>query len=298
MNHVKETVHAKKVYHAGYSGKNIRIAVLDTGIAAHPDLIRRRICFFDFVNGRQAIYDDNGHGTHVSGILCGNGRKRKNMPAISGMAPDADLVVLKVLDAKGNGDTKDVLKALEWVIHNHRIYGIRLLNFSVGFLPGADIREQKQILDAVEELWDSGVLVVAAAGNNGPGGNTVTVPGISRKILTVGACDDELRQTSSVHRGYSGRGPTGCCIVKPEILAPGTKIISCDSKSDGYTVKSGTSMAAPVVCGALALGMEKEPNLYPEEWKLRLYNTAEQVDTDTGKKTWGLLHVDNLLQMN
>lgn len=291
MERVKQIVHAKKVYRAGYSGKNIRIAVLDTGMAPHPDLVRRRIRFLDFVSGRQAMYDDNGHGTHVTGILCGNG---KHM----GMAPEADIVSLKVLDAKGNGDTRDVLKALEWVMHNHRVYGIRLLNFSVGFLPGADIREQKQILDAVEELWDSGVLVVAAAGNNGPGSNSVTVPGISRKILTVGACDDDIRQAVSVHYGYSGKGPTGCCIVKPEILAPGTKILSCDSKTNGYTQKSGTSMAAPVVCGALALGMEKEPYLYPEEWKLRLYHTAEKTETEAAKKSWGILHVDNLLQMN
>ena len=291
MERVKQIVHAKKVYHAGYSGKNIRIAVLDTGMAPHPDLTGKRIRFLDFVSGRQAMYDDNGHGTHVTGILCGNGKH-------TGMAPEADIVSLKVLDAKGNGDTKDVLKALEWVMHNHRIYGIRLLNFSVGFLPGADIREQKQILDAVEELWDCGVLVVAAAGNNGPGSNSVTVPGISRKILTVGACDDDIRQAVSVHYGYSGKGPTGCCIVKPEILAPGTKILSCDSKTNGYTRKSGTSMAAPVVCGALALGMEKEPYLYPEEWKLRLYHTAEKTGTEAGKKSWGILHVDNLLQMN
>ena len=296
MKRVKEIVHAKKVYQAGYTGKNIRIAVLDTGIAKHPDLTHRDIYFLDMVNQKHSMYDDNGHGTHVAGILCGDGRMNRNR--ISGMAPDADLVVIKVLDKNGNGETDDVLRALEWVIHNYRIYNIRLLNFSVGFLPGADMEEQRKILDAVEELWDLGVMVVSAAGNNGPSGNSITVPGISRKILTVGASDDLTADTITAPRGYSGKGPTGCCIVKPEVLAPGTRIISCDNKSNGYSIKSGTSMSAPVVCGALALGMEKNPYFYPEDWKLKLYDSVWSRGTDIHQKSWGILHVDNLLQMN
>ena len=295
MNRVKEIVHAKCVYQYGYTGKNIKIAVLDTGIAKHPDLSNRDIYFLDFINGRKGMYDDNGHGTHVAGILCGDGRMNKK--GISGMAPAADLVVLKVLDYQGNGSAQDVEQALDWVLKNHRIYGIRLLNFSVGFLPGADYEEQKRIIDAVEELWNRGVMVVSAAGNNGPVENSIAVPGISRKILTVGASDDELG-TSGLHRGYSGAGPTACCIVKPEVLAPGTRILSCDYKTTGYAQKSGTSMAAPVVCGAMALAMEKEPELHPEEWKMRLYDSVWPRGDSIGRKSWGILHVDNLMQMN
>ena len=160
------------------------------------------------------------------------------------------------------------------------------------------MEEQRKILDAVEELWDLGVMVVRAAGNNGPSGNSITVPGISRKILTVGASDDLTADTITAPRGYSGKGPTGCCIVKPEVLAPGTRIISCDNRSNGYSIKSGTSMSAPVVCGALALGMEKNPHFYPEDWKLKLYDSVWPRGTDIHQKSWGILHVDNLLQMN
>lgn len=138
--------------------------------------------------------------------------------------------------------------ACNGVLAHHKELGIRILNFSVGFLPGALDREQKQIMELLEQLWDDGVTVVTAAGNNGPGAGTVTAPGISRKVITVGASDD--RSSPGERRGgYSGSGPTGCCIMKPEILAPGTNIVSLDHHGALYSRKSGTSMATPVVCG-------------------------------------------------
>ncbi len=296
MNRVKKLVHAEKVYEEGYTGKNGTIVLLDTGIAAsHPDLNNRRIYFKDFVHGKSGAYDDNGHGTHIAGILCGSGRMSRG--ETSGMAPGAGLVVLKVLDEKGNGDTQDVLRALDWVKKNHRLYRIRLLNFSVGFLPGADFKEQKELLEAIEDLWDDGILIVAAAGNNGPRRQSVTVPGISRKVVTVGASDDAAYPFSDLPAGYSGKGPTGCCIVKPEILAPGTRILSLSHTDSGYVRKSGTSMAAPIVCGALALAYEKAPDISPAGLKLRLYETVQPVPKDRFMKSWGILHVDNLMEM-
>lgn len=296
MNRVKELVHAKKVYENGYSGKNIRIALLDTGIAAqHPDLQNRKIFFQDFVNGKKAAYDDNGHGTHIGGILCGSGRMSRG--AVSGMAPNADLIVLKVLDHQGNGNTNDVLKALDWVKKNHKIYHIKLLNFSVGFLPGADKKEQEELLAAIDDLWDENVMIITAAGNNGPKKKTITVPGISRKVVTVGASDDAAGHFSELHAGYSGKGPTGCCIVKPEILAPGTRILSLCHENNGYIRKSGTSMAAPVVCGALALAYEKADDITPAGLKLRLYQTVQPLPRENRSKSWGILHVDNLMKM-
>lgn len=290
MNHVKELVHAKEVYQNGYSGKNIKIAVLDTGIAGnHPDLQNKNIIFRDFLHGKTSPYDDNGHGTHIAGILSGNGCMSNG--EFCGMAPAADLIILKVLDEKGNGNTKDVLKALQWVKRNHKVYQIKLLNFSVGFLPGSQEIEQQKILDAIDELWDDGIMIVTAAGNNGPQKGTITVPGISRKVVTVGASDEKISYR------YSGNGPTACCIVKPEILAPGTQIISVCHNNNGYIKKSGTSMAAPVVCGALALALEKVPDITPAGLKLRLYQTAERIEKDERNNVWGVLHVDNLMKM-
>lgn len=287
MNRVKQLVHAQNVYKQGYTGKNIRISVLDTGVSSHRDLRGNIIGFLDFVNGKKTNYDDNGHGTHVAGIICGNGN-------VKGMAPQAGLIALKVLDREGGGETSRVLNALEWVERNYRKYNIRILNFSVGFLPGAGNREQQMIMDMLEHLWDMGVTVVTAAGNNGPGQGTVTVPGISRKVITVGASDDD-NPGRHMPKGYSSKGPTECCIVKPEILAPGSSILSMDNRGNHYIKKSGTSMATPVVSGALALALQKNPNLRPEELKLKLYESAEDLGEQT--MSWGMLHVDNLLRL-
>ena len=113
-------------------------------------------------------------------------------------------------------------------------------------------------------------------------------------MITVGASDD--RSSPGERRGgYSGSGPTGCCIMKPEILAPGTNIVSLDHHGALYSRKSGTSMATPVVCGALALALQKNPKLRPEELKLKLYESARK---ETGMSmAWGILDVDNLLAL-
>jgi serine protease AprX len=286
MEQVKKRVHADRAYRQGFTGRDVRIAVLDTGIFLHRDIRTNLVGFLDFVNGRSACYDDNGHGTHVAGILCGNG-------GIRGIAPRANILALKVLDADGNGETERVRRALDWVLEKHSLYRIRILNFSVGFLPGAGDREQEIIVSMLEQLWDEGVVVVTAAGNNGPREGTVTVPGISRKVITVGACDDGVTG-HFLPRGYSGRGPTGCCIVKPEILAPGTNIVSLDHHANRYVRKSGTSMATPVVSGALALALEKNPALRPEDLKLLLCETADE--SPTNPSAWGILDVDTLLE--
>lgn len=293
MNHVKELVQAQEVYRQGYTGKGIRIAVLDTGVYAHRDLKGRIAVFQNFMGENQALRDDNGHGTHVAGILCGDGTCSRGV--VRGMAPGAQLAVLKVLDKSGNGKTEKVLFALDWMKKNHALYGIRLLNFSVGFLQGADNEAQYEIMCGLEELWDRGVTVVTAAGNNGPGEGTITVPGISRKVITVGACDDE-RGGRGMPKGYSGRGPTGCCIVKPEILAPGTNILSLSSRGNQYVQKSGTSMATPIVCGALALALEKDPSLRPEHLKLKLYESLV-VGRERKGPAWGIIAVDNLMKL-
>lgn len=287
MRRVKQLVHAHNVYRKGFTGKGVCAVILDTGAYPHKDLRKQIRGFKDFTTDKRECYDDNGHGTHVAGIFCANG-------SLQGVAPGARVIVLKVLDRNGNGNTRRVLEALDWVEKNKAIYQIRILNFSVGFLPGADDEDQKLILDKLERLWDDNVVVVAAAGNNGPREGTVTVPGISRKIITVGASDDTGQGRNMPH-GYSGRGPTGCCIVKPEITAPGTNILSLDHRGNYYVKKSGTSMATPVVCGTLALALQKKPSLRPEELKLDLYLSARRQEKSAA--AWGILDVDNLIDL-
>ena len=291
MDRVRNMVHAKEVYEKGFSGKQIRIALLDSGVYPHEDLGNRIVYFRDFIANRTEPYDDYGHGTHIAGILSGNGALSGGKYA--GIAPESELVVLKVLDENGNGTTETALKALRWIKENHNRYRIRLLNFSIAYLPGVNKRDQRRLLNAVEELWELGIAVVTPSGNLGPSGHTVSVPGISRKVITVGASDD--RDHTRGRRGYSGRGPTDCCIVKPEILAPGTGIVSL-SNTGGYVSKSGTSMAAPVVCGALALALEYDPLLSPLLLKLQLFESVDRRFTEN-ERCWGILHVDHLIDM-
>ncbi len=299
MDRVKRMIHTDYAYRIGLSGHNVTVAVMDTGIVPHMDFGKRILHFEDFCNGKAGLYDDNGHGTHVSGIIAasGDGSPQKNGGRVySGMAPKANIIMLKVLDEEGNGTTSTVLKGLAWIAKMKDRFRIGLLNISVGMLPSAGASEQKALLDAVDDIWDRGVMVIAAAGNNGPGENTVTIPGISRKILTVGSSDDGVTGVRNLNPGYSGRGPTECCIVKPEILAPGTNIVSCSRNGTGYQAKSGTSMAAPVVTGALALAFQKYPYFTPAQMKLRVYERAYPRGEQINKMGWGVVHVENLVR--
>ncbi|MBQ8518181.1 MAG: S8 family peptidase [Agathobacter sp.] len=279
MERAKELVHAENVYRKGYTGKGVRIALLDTGVFTHRDLKCRIVLFKDYINYNNLCYDDNGHGTHIAGI-------------INDMSPGADLLVFKILDKNGNGTTEKALKALEWIQQNHKRMNIKLLNFSMGYLPNTNVAIQNRLIEKLEELWDEGITIVTAAGNNGPKENSITVPGVSRKVITVGSCDD----LENGKNGYGGRGPTSCCIVKPEVLAPGTNIKSFSLQDGGYVYKSGTSMSAPIVCGALALALEKNPNLKPVELKLLLYDSVSQKIKNLSP-AWGILNVDNLIKM-
>ena len=281
MERVKEVVHAKDVYKMGYSGKGIRIALLDTGVYPHKKIKDRMLFFKDYINYRTDFYDDHGHGTHIAGILCE-------------MAPKVELFVFKILDKNGNGSTESALKALDFIIKNHNRWNIKLLNFSMGYLPNANPKIQEYLIEKLEQLWDEGVTVVTAAGNNGPKENSISVPGVSRKVITVGSSDDIFLENASSQ--YSGRGPTSCCIVKPEVLAPGTDILSLSNKPNALSKKSGTSMSVPVVCGALALALEKNIELKPVELKLLLYDTVDPLNVKN-INTWGILNVDNLIKM-
>ena len=113
MDRVKQIVNAQKIYRFGYSGKNVRIALLDTGVFLHKELAGKVAFFQDYVKGKNVIYDDNGHGTHIAGIMCGSKQ---------GLAPDAELVVFKILDYKGDGKTRDALSALDWIMKYHKHY--------------------------------------------------------------------------------------------------------------------------------------------------------------------------------
>lgn len=283
MERVRKLIHTELPHSEGYFGNGSTVAILDTGMAMHPDFRNRVWEFKDFVNKRIGIYDDNGHGTHLAGIIGGSGVLSNGK--YTGVAPECRYIVLKVLDAMGNGNIEAVVRAVDWILGNRIKYNIRFLNISIGMMPQTKKEEQMSLITAIRELWENGICVVAASGNNGPAASSVTVPGTIPELITVGSLDDNDRVLlkGSMHLGYSGRGPTEICVAKPEIFAPGTHIISCGSHG-GYVGKSGTSMATAVVTGGLAVLGEIYPDFTPPDLKLFLYSKLQR---KKGKPGWG-----------
>jgi serine protease AprX len=292
----------------GYDGRGIGVAIVDSGITAwHDDLtgdapVQRVHRFVDFVNGRGIAYDDYGHGTHVAGIVAGNGADSSG--ARTGIAPDAHLVVMKVLDRAGRGHISSVIAALDHLIANRHVFDVRVVNLSVA----AGVFESYStdpLTLAAKRAVDAGIVVVAAAGNYGRdkhgkklyGG--ITAPGNAPWVLTVGASShsgtvDRADDTIAL---FSSRGPTAIDReAKPDLVAPGVGIESLsDPLSAFYTTKSayllrgtaltaylpylslsGTSMAAPVVTGTIALMLQANPSLTPARVKAILQYTAQK----------------------
>ena len=283
-----------------YTGKGIGLAVMDTGAFLHPDYRDRVVAFQDMVRKRRRCYDDNGHGTHIAGIAAGDGRMSGGRHA--GAAPGAHLIVVKVLDFRGNGTVDNVLAGVDYLLSNRERLRIRVVNISMGAFDEEGTGEDSELVRGVEKLWDAGMVVLAAAGNNGPAPMTIATPGISRKLITVG-CSDDDREThidGSRMRDYSGRGPTAACICKPDLVAPGCEIISCNRILRGsdapYTMKSGTSMATPLAAGAVCCLLEKYPSMTNAQVKLKLRESCVKVDMPDEKQGWGVLNPEGLLR--
>lgn len=295
MNHVKESVRYDAALAMGLSGRGVGVAVMDTGISLHPDFGKRVIGFADMVNRRTDPYDDCGHGSHICGIIGGSGMLSNGR--YRGMAPECNLIMVKVLDQKGNGYASDVLAGIDWLLNRKERLGIRILNISVGSGGKKDPGEDSALVKGVNRAWDAGIVVVVAAGNNGPRRMTITTPGISRKVITVGCSDDnqEIMVGGKRMIDYSGRGPTAACICKPDVVAPGRSVVSCASRGMKYAMKSGTSMSTPIVSGAIALLLEKYPDMTNRDVKMKLMESSRDLGLPKNQQGWGLLDVERLL---
>ena len=273
-----------------YTGKGIGVCILDTGIYEHIDFTGRIWAFYDFLAFKRRPYDDNGHGTHVAGLVAGDGTA--SMGKYRGAAPGCGIISLKVLDRYGTGSQDDVLRALRWIRENRQQYRIRVVNISVGTTCNSK-RNHARLLESVEQLWDEGVVVVTAAGNQGPRPGSITAPGSSKKVITVGSSD-----LLEGHSAISGRGPTAECVCKPDIVAPGNKIMSCvPGKPYSYGVKSGTSMSTPLVTGAISCALEKNPALTNTDIKTMLMNSAEDMGLPQNLQGWGKFNRRKFLKM-
>jgi serine protease AprX len=284
----------------GFDGKGVGVATIDSGVAGwHDDLDGRVAHFADFVGGQTGAYDDYGHGTHVAGIIAGSGRDSDGLRR--GLAPGAHLVVLKALDTAGNGYTSNVIAAIDYAIAHRAAYNIRVINLSVA----AGVYEsylKDPLTLAAKRAVDAGIVVVAAAGNNGrrngePEYGGIASPGNAPWVLTVGAVNEmgtDDRADDSV-AGFSSRGSAIDRSAKPDLVAPGVGIESTAESSSAlfaanpgsrlwgttptvtepYLRLTGTSMSAPIVTAAIALMLEANPALTPNAIKAILQFTAE-----------------------
>lgn len=291
-------IHADRAQQHGFTGKGVTVAVLDTGIDPHPDLMlpeSRVIGWKDFVNDRKEPYDDEGHGTHVAGIIAGSGRESGGKYV--GVAPQANLVGVKVLDAKGGGPVSRVVAGVQWVVENKDKYNIKIINLSLGG-PAEEGYRSDPMSKATEMAWRSGLVVCAAAGNTGPKKGTITTPGIAPSIITVGSINDQGTppRRDDVIDDFSSRGPTIDRLSKPDIVAPGGAISSL-KRGGGYVSLSGTSMATPMVSGACALLLAQNPHYRPERIKRILLDTAEDRGYDRLIQGRGYLDLNKALQL-
>lgn len=286
-----------------FPDRSVTVAVLDTGIARHPDLLQKTIGFHDFTGPRGLMYDDNGHGTHVCGIICGSGVLSDGL--YRGICPEARLVVGKVLDHLGDGSAESMIEALQWILSVREKYQIRVLNISVGIGSLEQAEKQRILQEQVEKVWDSGIAVVCAAGNKGPTEGSISAVGGTGKVITVGCHDGEFcKENARRCETYSGRGAMHSLLRKPDIVAPGTDIVSCNMHyqkvhgkvKNAYVKKSGTSMATPIVSGALALTLLKYPDMNNEELKQKLTMTATDLGEPWNKQGWGMINVKRLLK--
>ena len=290
----------------GLDGAGVGVATIDSGIASHADLEGRVAHFVDFVNGQAQPYDDYGHGTHVAGIISGSGHDSNGVR--KGMAPGAHLVVLKALDARGKGFTSNVIAAIDYAIANREPFNIRVINLSVA----AGVYEsysRDPLTLAARRAVEAGIIVVAAAGNNGRGAagdplyGGIASPGNAPWVLTIGASNEmgTAVREDDVVAAFSSRGPTAIDkAAKPDLVAPGVGIESTTepsstlfaanpgsrlwgaigTDSEPYLRLTGTSMSAPVVAGAIALMLQANPALTPNAVKAILQYTAESRDGD------------------
>ena len=268
-----------KMPQTSLSGKGVGVAFIDTGISRHYDfcLGENRIKkFVDFIGGRDKPYDDNGHGTFVSGVCAGSGASSGGK--FMGIAPQADIYALKALDKNGEAYSNNILSAMEWVYEHHKECGIKVVCMSFGSEP---LGYNDPIMNGAEELWKSGIIVVAAAGNSGPEFQSIKSPGVSRRLITVGGMDDNRLDDNSFSASlfeiasFSSRGPSFRAF-KPDVVAPAVDITSCGLNYD-YTKLSGTSVATPMIAGAMCLLAQKHPNISPDEAKRRLLSCCSPI---------------------
>jgi hypothetical protein len=308
-------IRADRLHDEGMTGAGVTIAVVDTGLSPlggltrNADGDRRVLAQYDAIEDRENPdapkrlwnNDANGHGTHVASVMtstrasCGG--------QIHGIAPGADLVSIRSLDENGAGRYIDVIRGIGWVVEHQSQFGIRVMSLAFSAVPHSHYWDDP-VNQAAMRAWQAGIVVVTSAGNRGPAPMTIGVPGNTPYVITVGAISDNgtpgTRSDDFVTR-FSSAGPTVEGFVKPEVVAPGARVLGLMSPQSllattypefrvrgQYYSLSGTSQAAAVVAGAAALLLQDEPWLTPDAVKSRLMGTADPAFTGTSELAFSL----------
>jgi serine protease AprX len=292
-------INADRVWAAGGSGAGVTVAVLDSGIAADPDLTQPTNRILARVNLADelppSVTDPGGHGTHVAGTIAGDGGRSAGQ--FVGIAPAANLVDVRVLDGNGNGRMSSVILGIQWALDHRQQFGIRVLNLSLGAPARASYRVDA-LAAAVEMAWLRGLVVVAASGNTN---GAVDSPGADPYVITVGATDD--RETGPVGDDvvgwFSGWGTPALSTPKPDLVAPGRRIVAPRAQGStldrllpdhvvtaangaSYFRLTGTSMATAVISGEVALLLQRQPRLTPDQVKAVLTGTSREFGQTSG----------------
>ena len=313
--------HVDKVWDYGYTGEGISIAIIDTGIdPLHVGLNDfdddpltndpKVVAFYDALDesgdngdGTTEPYDDQGHGSHCAGISAGTGAvdegpmSENNEKPYRGVAPDAWLVGVKVLDSGGSGSFAEVMRGMEWTIDNQIKYNIRAASMSLGgvWLVELTQEQEERVTHLANEMVAAGISLMIAAGNSAAYG-TIGTPGAAKDVITVGSTEDSKELAV-----YSSKGPTHEGQIKPNVAAIGSAVMSVEANSgNGYASYSGTSMATPMVAGMAVLLLQANPDLQPLMIRTILESTSEfrwlshpvRPNNDYG---WGFVLMDTAL---
>ncbi len=302
INVAKEILNVNTFYDNKIYGKNVCIAVIDTGINSHLDFIlpqNRILKFVDLVNNETQPYDDNGHGTFVASIACGNGIAGGKK--FCGVAPKSKIISIKALEKNGETGAYKILEAMQWISDNHKKYNIKVVCMSFGSNP---IGRNDPLVVGAESLWNMGIVVVAAAGNSGPEKQTIKSPGYSSKIITVGGIDDKRDENDSYSfenfkiADFSSRGPAGM-FYKPDLVAPAVEITGANfnkEKGTFYIKMSGTSVSTPIIAGICCLITSKFPNITPDQVKVRLLHLCKKITSNKNEEGFGLLDLKHFFR--
>ena len=303
-----ELLGANQVWDDGITGAEVTVAILDTGIHKYKGLKKdtnnkRRVAGWKDVirelnlikkygevpeDAKMRVKDPNGHGTHIAGIIA-NSEIGADDGNWMGVAPDARLLPVRVLNKKGKGTYESVILGIQYVVENQEKYDVRVMNLSLV----SDVQSPywaDPLNQAVTAAWESGIVVVAAAGNVGSDPLTITVPGNNPYVITVGAFTDNFTPmdwSDDYITPFSSAGPTHDAFAKPDVIAPGAHMVSLMNKKaymakqypdnvfgNRYATFAGTSQATAATSGVIALILQQNPELTPDEVKFRIKETA------------------------